>query len=117
MKEEDLIVLPARNCRRSKKIIAYLESKGIPFTRIPLESPEGRELAARHGMLASPGILVRGKSINPFDLLKPPNCTVDEEAVRRLLLSNLRSHASKFDKSPNAIMMEGQERLPYGGKT
>ena len=85
--ENDIIILPAHNCRRSKKIIEYLTSKGIPFTRIPLESPEGRALAAKHGMLASPGILVNGKSINPFDLLKPPDCTVDEEAVKKRLLS------------------------------
>jgi arsenate reductase-like glutaredoxin family protein len=43
--ERDIIILPAKNCRRSRKIVEYLEARGIPFTRIALESAEGRSLA------------------------------------------------------------------------
>jgi hypothetical protein len=81
--ERTIVILPARDCRRSRKIIEYLESYGIPFTRIELESPEGRALAEQHQMRASPGILVDGKSINPFDLLLQGECRVDEAAANQ----------------------------------
>jgi hypothetical protein len=83
----EIIVLPARGCRRSRNLLAYLQAQGIPFTRIDLESPEGQTLAAQRDLRASPGILVDGVSINPFDLLTQPACRVDEEKVRELLRS------------------------------
>ena len=81
----EIIVLPARGCRRSRKLLAYLEVQGIPFTRIDLESPEGQALATQHDLRASPGILVNGVSVNPFDLLIQPACRVNEETARELL--------------------------------
>jgi len=84
MTDRNIIILPARNCRRSRRIIEYLEKQGIPFTRIDLGSPEGQALAEQHDLRASPGILVNGKSINPFDLLIQPACRVDEEVAQRI---------------------------------
>jgi len=81
----EIIVLPAHGCRRSRKLLAYLEAQGIPFTRIDLESPEGQALTAQYDLRASPGILVDGVSVNPFELLRQPACRVDEERVRALL--------------------------------
>lgn len=89
MSERNIVILPARNCRRSQKIVEYLEKEGIPFARIELESAEGRALADRHEMRASPGILVDGVSINPLDLLIQPECRVDEEAAKRWFAGNL----------------------------
>ena len=80
--------MPAHNCRRSRKIIEYLEARGVAFTRIQLESPEGQALAVQHNLLASPGILVDGVSINPFDVLIQPECRVDETTARRVFESN-----------------------------
>lgn len=77
-----IIILPAQNCRRSRKVIEYLEAHHIPFTRIDLASPEGQTLAAQHDLRASPGILVDGLSINPFDLLIKPMCRIDEAAAQ-----------------------------------
>lgn len=88
MAERNIIILPARNCRRSRKIIEYLERQGIPFTRIELESPRGQTLAEQHALHASPGILVNGVSFNPFDLLIPPQCRVDEVAAQQLFTGN-----------------------------
>jgi len=85
MTDRNIIILPARNCRRSRRIIEYLEEQGIPFTRIDLGSPEGQALAEQHDLRASPGILVNGESVNPFDLLIQPACRVDEAAVRAIL--------------------------------
>lgn len=77
----EITVLPAQGCRRSRKILAYLEQHAIPFTRIDLESPEGQALAERYELRASPGILVDGQSINPFDLLIQPQCRVNKAAA------------------------------------
>lgn len=86
MKPRQIIVLPAPGCRRSRRILSYLEQQGIPFTRIDLDSPEGQALATQHGMRASPGILVDGVSVNPFDLLQKPECRVNEASIKRALL-------------------------------
>ena len=79
-----IVILPARRCRRSKKILRFLDEHGVPYTRIPLESEEGIALAQRHNMRASPGILVDGVSHNPFEILDPAHCRVDEARARAL---------------------------------
>jgi len=84
----EIIILPAPGCRRSRRILEYLERRGISFSRIPLDSPEGAALAEKHGMRASPGILVGGVSVNPFDLLIQPACRVDEEKAQAIFLSD-----------------------------
>ena len=81
----NITILPARDCRRSRKIIAYLEQCKIPFTRIDLESAEGQALATQYDLRASPGILVDGELTNgPFDLLIQPQCLVNETAAEAL---------------------------------
>ena len=86
MSQDRVIILPARNCRRSRNIVEYLNQEGIPFTRIELESAEGRALTEKHGMRASPGILVHGVSVNPFGLLFQGEFRVDEDAARSVLV-------------------------------
>ena len=75
-------MLPAQGCRRSRKLLDYLQAHDFPFTRIDLESAEGQALAAQHDLRASPGILVDGVSVNPFDLLIQPACRVDDDKAR-----------------------------------
>jgi hypothetical protein len=87
MNYPEIIVLPAPGCRRSRRIVEYLEQHGIPFTRIPLDSPEGEDLAAQRDLRASPGLLVDGVSVNPFDLLIQPACRVNEEKALAIFLS------------------------------
>jgi glutaredoxin len=84
VKPTEIIILPAPNCRRSKRIMRYLDEKGIPYRRVDLDSPEGNELSERFGFRASPGILVNGKSVNPFDLLIQPECKVDEAMAQQV---------------------------------
>jgi len=88
MNYRELIILPAPGCRRSRRILEYLERRGIPFTRIPLDSPQGAALAAQHDLRASPGLLVDGVSVNPFDLLIQPFCRVDEEKALAIFSSD-----------------------------
>ena len=80
----NITILPALDCRRSRKIIAYLEQHEIPFARIDLESAQGQVLATQYDLRSSPGILVDGELINPFDLLIQPQCLVNEAAAEVL---------------------------------
>ena len=82
MAKHDIIILPAPNCRRSRKVIDYLKERGIPFTQIDLQSAEGQALATQYDFRASPGILVDGVSINPFELLIQPTCRVNDEKAK-----------------------------------
>jgi len=73
-----IIILPAQNCRRSRKVMAYLDEQDVAYIAIPLESAEGKRLAEQHHLRASPGILVDGTSINPYDILITPACVIDD---------------------------------------
>lgn len=85
MKPRQIVILPAPGCRRSRKILTYLQQRGIPFNRIDLDTPQGQALAAQNGMRASPGILIDGVSVNPFDFLQQPDCRINEEALNKRL--------------------------------
>lgn len=84
MPHRKITILPAPGCRRSRAIIEYLETHGLPFVRIELDSPQGQALAAQHDMRASPGILVDDASVNPFELLIQPGCRVDEDKAQAI---------------------------------
>ena len=84
MGQKEIVILPTPGCRRSRKLIEYLETHNIQFTRIDLTSPQGQALAKQYDLRASPGILVDGVSINPFDLLIKPACRVDEVAAQAI---------------------------------
>ncbi len=86
MGQKEIVILPAPGCRRSRKLIEYLETHNIQFTRIDLTSPQGQALAKQYDLRASPGILVNEVSINPFDLLLQPFCRIDEVAAQTVFL-------------------------------
>ena len=81
---KSITVLPAKGCRRSRKILEYLQTHQIPFQRIELDSPEVEQLMERYHFLASPGILVDGVSVNPFDLLIQPECRINEPKLKQV---------------------------------
>lgn len=85
---KSITFLPIRGCRRSRKILAYLEANHIPFQRVELDSAEGKRLMEKYHFLASPGILLDGVSINPYDVLIPSECRVDEKKIRQLFELN-----------------------------
>ena len=65
----NITILPARDCRRSRKIIAYLEQHEIPFARIDLESMKVAEVwSYEDGAFPSPPTFVpRSGSDDPDD--------------------------------------------------
>ena len=80
-----IAILPAPGCRRSRKVMAWLAAQEVPFRAVPLDSPEGQRLKEAYDLRASPGILVDGVSVNPFDFLRPPHCEIDGQAAYRAL--------------------------------
>jgi glutaredoxin len=84
MNQPQITILPAPNCRRSRKVLAFLQEQGIPFEQIALDSPEGQRLQEVHQFRASPGILVDGIQINPYEILIQEQCRVDEAKARSL---------------------------------
>jgi len=81
---KSITLLPLKGCRRSKKLLGYLQENAIPFKRINLDSPEGEALMEKHHFLASPGILVNGVSINPYEILIPEKCQINEENLIKI---------------------------------
>ena len=81
--DRDIVIISTQSCRRSRAVLSYLERQGIPFTHVAAESPEGQDLIGQYSLRASPGILVDGVSVSPFDLLIPPTCQVDKDAAQR----------------------------------
>jgi len=78
------VILPAADCRRSKKVLAYLDEEQVPYTRVDLETAEGQALVEEHELRSSPGILVDGELVNPFDILEAPSCRIKEPIARQV---------------------------------
>ncbi len=95
MEKHHIVILPAQRCRRSQRILKYLQDHGIFFQRIDLESSVGQEIAEKYEMRASPGILVDGVSYNPLDMLLKPDCRVDEGVVRTLFTPSERANVDE----------------------
>lgn len=81
---KEITILPAANCRRSQKVLAYLDENQVAYTRIDLETEEGQRMMAKYDLRSSPGILVDGVLVNPFDILEAPACRIKEPAARQL---------------------------------
>lgn len=81
---KEIVILPATNCRRSQKVLAYLDENEVPYRRIDLETKKGQQMMAEHELRASPGILVDDVPVNPFDILEAPSCRIKEAPVRQL---------------------------------
>jgi len=81
---KEIIILPAARCRRSQKVLAYLEENQVVYTCIDLETEKGQQMMAEYELRSSPGILVDGVLVNPFDILEAPSCRMKEMAARQL---------------------------------
>ncbi len=60
-----------RKCRKSDVIVRFLEEDKIPFEVHYLgEEKIANELARKYGILASPGIIIGKKTVNPYELIE-----------------------------------------------
>ncbi|MFQ5434181.1 MAG: hypothetical protein ACE5FD_04825 [Anaerolineae bacterium] len=81
---KEIVILPAVNCRRSQKVLAYLDEQQVPYTRIDLETQKGQQMMAEYDLRSSPGILVDDVLVNPFDILEAPSCRILEPQASQI---------------------------------
>ena len=84
MSQPIITIIPTPNCRRSRKVLAFLQEHNIPFEQVAFDSLPGQRLQKKHQFRASPGILVNGISINPYEILIREQCRVDAEKALAL---------------------------------
>lgn len=66
------------------KVLAYLDERQVPYQRIDLETAVGQQMMAQYAMRSSPGILVDGMLVNPFDILELPACQILEPQASQI---------------------------------
>lgn len=94
----EIILVRGKRCHRSNLLVNDLQTRAVPFRLVEAESEEGRVLIAQYDLRASPGIIVDGRSVNPFDLIH--DCRVDDGAVRHLLLGEEADDGVGRDAEP-----------------
>ncbi len=88
----EIVIVAAANCRRTLTILAFLEEHNIPHRQVSLDSKEGQQLLDRHQFRSSPGILVDGTSVNPFEILIREQCRVDERKALDIFQAGKSAH-------------------------
>ena len=92
---DKITIVRNRKCRKSDAIVRFLEQEKIPFELFYLgEEMIADDLARKYGILTSPGIIIGGKTVNPYDLVE--HCKVkDPDSTKKLfwkLISGAESH-------------------------
>jgi len=88
MEDKTIIILRTRQCRRSDLIIKFLQAENIPHVVKSLENdPEAQRLAQKFDLRSSPGIIVNGQMVNPYQLLE--NCQIKDRVKAKRLLEDL----------------------------
>lgn len=88
MNNQSITILRTRQCRRSDLIIKFLQAEKIPHTVKSLEDdPEAQRLAQQFDIRSSPGIIVNGQVVNPYQMIE--NCQITDREKARKLLTNL----------------------------
>ena len=84
-----IVILRNRKCRKSDVVVRFLGQEQMSFEVLYLgEKTEADELAKQYGILASPGIILNGTSVNPYELVE--RCKLkDPEGTRALFLKLL----------------------------
>lgn len=88
MENKAIIILRTRRCRRSDLVIKFLQAEQIPFMVKSLEDdPEAQRLAQKFDIRSSPGIIVNGQVVNPYQMIE--NCQIKDRAKAKQLLEDL----------------------------
>ncbi len=87
--EHKIIIVRNRKCRKSDVVVRFLGHEQMSFEVLYLgEDQTADELAKIYGILASPGIIINGNAVNPYQLVE--HCKVkDPEGTKRLFLQLL----------------------------
>ena len=84
--EHRIIIVRNRKCRKSDVVVRFLGQEQMSFEVLYLgEDKQADELAKKYGILASPGIIINGTAVNPYQLVE--HCKVkDSEGTKKLFL-------------------------------
>ncbi|OYV85202.1 MAG: hypothetical protein B7Z63_05825 [Ignavibacteriae bacterium 37-53-5] len=84
-----VIILRNRKCRKSDVVVRFLGQEQMSFeVRYLGEEKEADDLAKKYGILASPGIIINGTPVNPYQLVE--HCKVkDAEGTKKIFLQLL----------------------------
>ena len=84
-----IVIIRNRKCRKSDVVVRFLGQQQMLFEVFYLgEDKEADELAKKYGILASPGIIVNGVAVNPYQLVE--HCKVkDAEGTKKMFLQLL----------------------------
>lgn len=87
--EHTIMIVRNRKCRKSDVIVRFLGQEHLSFQVLYLgEDQKADELAKTYGILASPGIIVNGIAVNPYQLVE--QCRIkDTESTKDLFLKML----------------------------
>ena len=92
-----IVIVRNRKCRKSDVVVRFLGQEQMSFEVLYLgEEKEADELAKKYGILASPGIIINGTAVNPYQLVE--HCKVkDAETTRKLFLKLLEEAETATD--------------------
>jgi len=92
--DNKILILRTRNCRKSNLIIDFLDKEGIPHEVKSLpDDLEAQKLAKDFNILSSPGIIVNGKVVNPYQLIE--NCRIkDANGAKKMLKELLEAESN-----------------------
>jgi len=94
LSDQNILILRTRKCRKSDVIINFLKNENIPHTVRYLDNDaEARQLAEKHNILASPGIIVNNQSVNPYHLVE--RCQVKEPEKTKKMFQQLLDEDGK----------------------
>ncbi len=84
-----IVIVRNRKCRKSDVVVRFLGQERMSFEVLYLgEDKEADKLAKEYGILASPGIIINGTAINPYQLVE--QCKVkDPESTKKVFLQLL----------------------------
>ncbi len=87
--DHGIVIVRNRKCRKSDVVVRFLGQEQMAFEVLYLgEDKEADELAKKYGILASPGIIINGTTINPYQLVE--HCKVkDSEGTKKIFLQLL----------------------------
>ncbi|MDZ7402291.1 MAG: hypothetical protein ONB37_19210 [candidate division KSB1 bacterium] len=94
MGNKTIIILRTRQCRRSDLIIKFLQAEKMPhIVKLLEEDPEAQQLAQQFDIRSSPGIIVNGQVVNPYQMIE--NCQIKDRVKARRLLEDLLNEENK----------------------
>ncbi len=83
-----VIILRPRRCRRSDRIVDFLQQEKIPYRIYYLnEDEEAQQLARKFQILASPGIIINGRAVNPHQLIA--KCQMKDRKMAKAYIKKL----------------------------